>query len=170
MSETTSEPKAITVTVATLPASAAERYGERVAARYKVDDEWHEMTYGEIAGDRRGGTRTDRARHRGRRPRLHPGRHARGVDDLQLRHLGGRRGGRPDLPDQLPERVRVGDRQLRGPGGDLREREQRAKIEEIRDELPSLEHVIVIEDGRITGEMSLDELRERGRGGRSRGS
>ena len=42
MSETTSEPKAITVTVATLPASAAERYGERVAARYKVDDEWRE--------------------------------------------------------------------------------------------------------------------------------
>ena len=46
-------------------------------------------------------------------------------------------------------------------------REQRAKIEQIRDGLPSLQHVIAIDKdgGRITGGMSLDDLRERGRPG-----
>ena len=38
---------------------------------------------------------------------------------------------------------------------------QRAKIEEVRDELPDLEHVIGIDEG--GGELSLDELRARGR-------
>jgi long-chain acyl-CoA synthetase len=47
MSETTSDPKATTATVARLPSSAAERYGDRVAARHKVDGEWRELTYAE---------------------------------------------------------------------------------------------------------------------------
>ena len=38
---------------------------------------------------------------------------------------------------------------------------QRAKIEEVRDELPDLEHVIGIDEG--GGELTLDELRARGR-------
>jgi long-chain acyl-CoA synthetase len=40
---------------------------------------------------------------------------------------------------------------------------QRQKIDQVRDELPDLEHVIGIEQG--AGEMTLDELRERGAGG-----
>ena len=43
---------------------------------------------------------------------------------------------------------------------------QAAKIEEIRFELPHVEHVIGMESG--VGEISLDQLRERGRGGGSR--
>jgi long-chain acyl-CoA synthetase len=48
MSETTSDPNAISATVAGLPSSAAERYGELVAARYKVDGDWGELTYAEV--------------------------------------------------------------------------------------------------------------------------
>ena len=40
---------------------------------------------------------------------------------------------------------------------------QRQKIDQIRDELPDLEHVIGMEQG--AGDMTLDELRERGAGG-----
>jgi long-chain acyl-CoA synthetase len=47
MSETITDPKAISATVARLPSSAAERYGELVAARHKVDGDWHEQTYAE---------------------------------------------------------------------------------------------------------------------------
>ena len=48
ISETASDPKAISATVAGLPSSAAERYGELVAARHKVDGEWRELTYAEV--------------------------------------------------------------------------------------------------------------------------
>ena len=47
MPETTSTPRAIAETVGALPSSAADRFGDRLAARYKVDGEWREMTYAE---------------------------------------------------------------------------------------------------------------------------
>jgi long-chain acyl-CoA synthetase len=50
MSETTSDPRAIATTVAALPSSAGERFGDRVAARHKVDGEWRELTYAEVVG------------------------------------------------------------------------------------------------------------------------
>jgi hypothetical protein len=45
MSETRSGPRTIVATVAALPSSAGERFGERTAARHKVDGEWREVTY-----------------------------------------------------------------------------------------------------------------------------
>jgi len=47
MTDTSSEPKLIASTVSALPASAAERFGECVAARYKDGDEWHDLSYAE---------------------------------------------------------------------------------------------------------------------------
>ena len=47
MTQSTSGPRAIAATVALLPSSAAERFGERLAARHRVDGEWHEVTYAE---------------------------------------------------------------------------------------------------------------------------
>ncbi|MBV9004452.1 MAG: AMP-binding protein, partial [Solirubrobacterales bacterium] len=47
MTDTTSSPKLIASIVAALPGSAAERFEARVAARYKVGDEWRELSYGE---------------------------------------------------------------------------------------------------------------------------
>jgi long-chain acyl-CoA synthetase len=48
MSETTSDTRTI-ATVAALPRSAAERFGERTAARHRVDGEWRELTYAQAA-------------------------------------------------------------------------------------------------------------------------
>src|SRR2546430_14553462 len=47
MADTTSTPKLIASTVASLPASAAERFGEHTVARRKADGEWTEITYAE---------------------------------------------------------------------------------------------------------------------------
>ena len=42
MSDTTSSQRLIASTVASLPGSAAERFGSNVAARFKVDGEWRD--------------------------------------------------------------------------------------------------------------------------------
>ena len=55
MTDTAPSSKVIAPTVAELPASAAERFGERVAARYKDGEQWKEITFaqaGEAIGDR----------------------------------------------------------------------------------------------------------------------
>src|SRR5437660_12827764 len=48
MTDTTSDAKLTASTVATLPRSAAQRFGDRVAARFKGPDGWKELTYGEV--------------------------------------------------------------------------------------------------------------------------
>jgi len=42
------EIRQVAATVAALPAYAAERFADRVAARYKVDGDWREVTYGAV--------------------------------------------------------------------------------------------------------------------------
>ena len=42
MSDATSEPKVTAATVAELGSSAAGRFGDKLAARYRVDGEWRE--------------------------------------------------------------------------------------------------------------------------------
>ena len=52
MQETTAGPAyggTGSVTIADIVSLAAERYGERPAARFKRDDEWRELTYRELA-------------------------------------------------------------------------------------------------------------------------
>ena len=48
MTESRSGARQIAATVAALAACAAERFAEHLAARYKVGEEWHELTYGEV--------------------------------------------------------------------------------------------------------------------------
>ena len=48
MSDATSDPKVTPATVAELGSSAAERFGDTLAARYRVGGEWREMTYAEV--------------------------------------------------------------------------------------------------------------------------
>src|SRR5436305_14607812 len=47
MTDTTEGTRLTASTVAALPGSASERFAERVAARQKVDGEWREVTYGD---------------------------------------------------------------------------------------------------------------------------
>jgi long-chain acyl-CoA synthetase len=160
MADTTST--TIASTVASLPGSAAERFGSHTAARFKDGDQWRELTYGEM------GEAVDEI--------------ARGLVDLgievgdrvcilaetrvewTLASLGISAAGAvvvPVYPTNSPGECKwvAGNS---GARAIFCENEgQRAKIEEVRDELPDVEHVIGIDDG--GGELTLDELRARGR-------
>ncbi len=164
MTDTTPGTRAIASTVSALPGSARERFGDALAARYKAGDEWREITYGEVG---------------------------EAIDEIALGlvSLGIERGDRvgmladtrlewtlasygissaggvvvPVYPTNSPKECAwvVGNSEARAVV--VENATQAAKIEEIRSELPHLEHVIGIEAG--VGEISLDQLRERGRGG-----
>jgi long-chain acyl-CoA synthetase len=163
MPDTRPTPRSIAPTVAALATSAVERFGAQPAARHKVGDEWRESTYSEV------GQTIDEI--------------ALGLVDLgvavgdrvcvlantrlewTLASLAISAAGAvlvPAYPTNSPRECLwvVGNSGARAvicedPG-------QRAKIDEVRDELPDLAHVIGIEPG--AGEMTLDELRSRGRG------
>ncbi len=164
MTDTTSEPRVIASTVASLPASAAERFGQQLAARYKADGEWRELTYEQVA---------------------------KAIEEvaLGLAGLGIAAGDRvciladtrlewtlasygisaaggvvvPVYPTNSPRECQwvagnSGARAIFCENSD-----QAAKIEQVSDELPELQHVIGIESG--GGELTLEELREQGQRG-----
>ncbi len=163
MTDTTSA-NLIASTVATLPGSAAERFGDRVAARYKVGDEWRELSYGDAG---------------------------KAIDEIALGlvGLGIDVGDRvcllantrvewtlasfaisatgavavPVYPTNSPHECEW----VAGNSGAkaiiCEDESQRQKIDEVRGALPDLVHLIGIDAG--GGELTLDDLRERGRGG-----
>jgi long-chain acyl-CoA synthetase len=158
-----STPTTIASTVASLPGSAAERFGSHTAARFKKDGEWSEMSYAEM------GEAVDEI--------------ALGLVDLgievgdrvcvlaetrlewTLASLGISAAGAvvvPVYPTNSPSECKW----VAGNSGAraifCENDGQRQKIEQVRSELPELEHVIGIDEG--GGELALDELRARGRG------
>jgi long-chain acyl-CoA synthetase len=157
------ETRLIAETVAALPGSAAERFAENIAGRYKSGGEWSEMSYADAG---------------------------KAINELALGlvELGIEPGDRvcllantriewvlamyaisaagavvvPIYPTNSPKECQwvVGNS---GAKAVICEDEgQRKKIEQIRDELDQLEHVIGFDDD--AGEISLDELRSRGNG------
>jgi long-chain acyl-CoA synthetase len=151
----------IAETVSALPGSAAERFGSKVAARYRSGDEWAEMTYEEA------GKAIDEI--------------ALGLVDLGLKPgdrvclLANTRlewtlcsfgisaaGGVvvPVYPTNSPAECKwvAGDSGARIAISE--DAGQYDKLQQVRDELPELKHVVGIEpDG---GDISLEELRQRG--------
>ena len=157
-----STPATIASTVASLPGSAAERFGSHTAARFKKDGEWNEMTYAEM------GDAVDE---------IALGLVELGIEvgdrvcvlaetrlEWTLSSLGISAAGAvavPVYPTNSPSECKwvAGNS---GARAIFCENEgQREKIEQVRDELPDLAHVIGIDEG--GGELSLDELRARGR-------
>jgi long-chain acyl-CoA synthetase len=164
MSETMSDPKATSATVAGLPSSAAQRFGERTAAHTKVGEKWQELRYDESA---------------------------EAIDEIALGliELGIEPGDRVSILSETRVEWTLTSYGISAAAGVVvpiyptsapREFEwvlsnsgarvvvcenegQRAKIEQIRESLPQLEHVIGIEQG--AGELTLAQLRERGRPG-----
>jgi long-chain acyl-CoA synthetase len=162
MTDTTSTP--IAKTVASLPGSAAERFASNIAARHRDGEEWQEVTYADAG---------------------------KAIEELALGlvDLGIKPGDRvcilantrlewtlasyaisaagavivPVYPTNSPHECKW----VAGNSGAraiiVEDESQRQKIDQIRDELPDLEHVIGMEQG--AGDMTLDELRERGAGG-----
>jgi long-chain acyl-CoA synthetase len=163
VTETTSTPRVISNTVAGLPGSAGERFADKLAARFKHEGEWRQLTY------REAGTAIDEI--------------ALGLIDLGIQagdrvcvlantriewilaSYGVSAAGAivvPVYPTNSPKECQwvAGDSGARAVFSE--NADQRAKFEQIRSELPDLEHVIGIDpDG---GELSLAELRERGAG------
>jgi long-chain acyl-CoA synthetase len=160
MSDTQS-PSLIAETVAALPRSAAERFGSKVAARYRDGDEWAEITYEQA------GKAIDEI--------------ALGLIDLGLQPgdrvclLAGTRlewtlcsfgisaaGGVvvPVYPTNAPSECKwvAGDSGARI--AICEDEDQREKFEQVRDELPKLKHLIGIEPG--GGDITVQELRSRG--------
>jgi long-chain acyl-CoA synthetase len=163
MTDTTSTPRLIADTVAALPSSAAERFGDNVAARYRRDGAWTELSYSEVG---------------------------RAIEEIALGliDLGIEPGDRvcllantrlewtlvsyaisaagativPVYPTNAPNECKwvAGNSEARAVI--CEDAGQQAKFDQIRDELPELEHVIGIEPG--VGDMSLEDLRQRGAG------
>ena len=164
MADTTPTARAIAPTVSALPGSAAERFSSRVAARYRDGGEWKEQSYGQVG---------------------------KAIDELALGliELGIEPGDRvcilantrlewtlasyaisaagavvvPVYPTNSPGECRWVAGNSGAKAMICEDEGQRLKIDQVRDELPELEHVIGIEAG--GGELTLAELRERGAGG-----
>ena len=134
------------LSMAELTRTAAERYGDAVAARFLRDGEWAELTFNELwdrvrdlalglielgvgVGDRVAILANTRVEFTARRPR-------------RVDRRGDRRAG---LPVELAGRVRVGRRQLRRPVIICEDAAQVAKIDQVRAGLPDLEHVVIID-------------------------
>jgi long-chain acyl-CoA synthetase len=164
MTETTSGPRASVSTVARLPGSAAERFADRVAASYKSDGEWKEMSYAEA------GKAIEEIALGLVDLGIQPGDRVGILSDTRvawtLASYGISAAGGvvvPVYPTNSPRECAwvLGNSGARAVF--CENEEQRAKIDKVRDELDELETTIGFEPG--GGDLTLDELRERGRGG-----
>jgi long-chain acyl-CoA synthetase len=161
MADTTSG--TIASTVASLPSSAAERFGSKSAARFKDGEEWREISYAEMgeAVDEIALGLADLGIEVGDRVCLL----AETRFEWTLVSLGISAAGAvvvPVYPTNSPAECKwvVGNA---GARAIFCENEgQKQKIDEVRDELGELEHVIGVDAG--GGELTLEELRARGRG------
>jgi long-chain acyl-CoA synthetase len=159
----TESTRAIAATVAALPSSAAQRFGDNLAARHRVDGEWREHTYNEVVEA--------------------VGEIALGLADLGIEH-GDRVGVLADtrldwtqasygisaaggvvVPVYPTNSARECEWVLGNSGAKAvvcENEAQVAKVQQVRGNLPDLGHVIAM-DGEA-GDLSLDALRGRGRG------
>jgi long-chain acyl-CoA synthetase len=164
MTDTTAGTRVLTSTVSALPGSARERFGDALAARYKAGDAWQEMTYEET------GDAIDEIALGLAGLGVAPGDRVCILADTRiewtLASYGVSAAGGivvPIYPTNSPKECEwvAGNSEARAVI--VENAEQAAKIAEIRSSLPRLEHVIGIEPG--AAELSLDDLRARGRDG-----
>jgi long-chain acyl-CoA synthetase len=158
----TESTRAIGATVAALPSSAAQRFGDHLAARHRVDGEWRESTYTEVvdAIDEVALGLADLGIESGDRVAV--------LADTRLEWTLASYGISvagavvvPVYPTNSPRECAwvLGNS---GAKAVVCENDaQVAKIAAVRDELPELLSVVSIEGG--GGDLSLDELRSRGR-------
>jgi long-chain acyl-CoA synthetase len=159
----TSTPRTIAKTVASLPASAADRFASQIAARYQHEGEWRELTYEEAgkAIEEIALGLVDLGIEVGDRVCILANTRVEWV----LASYGVSAAGAivvPVYPTNSPSECKwvAGNSGARAVF--CENAEQRQKFDSIRDELPDLEHMIGIDpDG---GELSLEELRRRGAG------
>jgi long-chain acyl-CoA synthetase len=154
--------RVIASTVSSLPASAAERFGSHVAARFKSGDEWREMTYQEA------GRAIEEIALGLIDLGIEPGERVCLLADTRmewtLASYGISAAGAvvvPVYPTNSPSECKWVAGNSGARAAICENEHQRAKIDQVRDDLPGLEHLIGIEGG--GGDIGLDELRKRGR-------
>jgi long-chain acyl-CoA synthetase len=150
-------------TIADMAARAAERFGDRAAARYKREGEWRDVSFaelGEIVSEIARGLIELGLQPGDRVALLCTTRPEWTYADFAISSAGGVVV--PIYPTNSPSECAwvTGNSEARFIV--VEDAGQAAKIAEVRDELPALEQVIAIEP--TEGALSLDELRERGRG------
>ena len=151
-------------TVAALAAAAAGRFGERVAARHKVDGEWRELTYEQV------GAAIEEVALGLIELGIQSGDRVAILSDTRLEwtlaSYGITAAGAVVVPVYPTNSPRECEWVLGNSGARAvfcESAQQRAKIDQVAGELPDLAHTIGIEAG--GGELMLDELRERGGAG-----
>jgi long-chain acyl-CoA synthetase len=162
MPEVTPSSRAIATTVARLSGSVAERYGEQMAARYKVGGEWREQTYAET------GAAIDELALGLIDVGIEPGDRVCLLSDTRvdwtLASYAISAAGAivvPIYPTSSPRECEWVAGNSRARAVVCENEAQRAKIDEVRGALPQLEHVIGIESA--AGAVTLEELRASGR-------
>jgi long-chain acyl-CoA synthetase len=159
---TMADTRLIASTVASLPASAAERFSSNVAARFKSQGEWREMTYERV------GAAIEEVALGLVDLGIEPGDRVCILADTRmewtLASYGISAAGGvvvPIYPTNSPHECKWVAGNSGARAAICENENQRQKIDEVRDELPDLEHLIGIEEG--GGDVTLEELRRRGR-------
>jgi long-chain acyl-CoA synthetase len=152
-------------TIARAAANAAERHPDRVSVRYQRDGDWREQTFAEVAAI------VDEIAlgllSLGVEPGDRVGLLANTRPEWTFSSLAISRAGAvvvPIYPTNSPEECEwvLGNSDSRVVI--CEDAEQVAKIEQFRDRLEQLEHVVVMEFDASKNEISIESLRERGRG------
>jgi long-chain acyl-CoA synthetase len=154
--------RAIAATVGDLPGSAAQRFGDHLAARHRVDGEWREVTYAEVVGA------IDEVALGLAELGIEPGDRVGVLADTRLEwtvaSYGISAAGGVVVPVYPTNSARECEWVLGNSGAKAvvcENAAQVAKVEQVRGALPQLGHVIAIDGG--GGDLTLDGLRERGR-------
>jgi long-chain acyl-CoA synthetase len=155
-------------TIARAAANAAERYPDRVSVRWLEGGEWRELTFGqvsEIVDEIALGLVS-----LGTRPGDRVGLLANTRPEWTLSSLAISRAGAvvvPIYPTNSPEECEwvLSDSDSRIVI--CEDATQTAKVEQVRERLQQLEHVVALESDASKNEISIETLRSRGRGGDS---
>jgi long-chain acyl-CoA synthetase len=152
-------------TIADMIGRAAERYGERIAGRYKAGGEWHDFTYASLAAiaSEIGRGLLDLGIEPGDRVCILANTRA----EWTWCDLGATSTGAVVVPIYQTNSPTECEWVISDSGARAiicEDAAQLAKVLEIRDRVPALEHLIVIDPaGETAAAMPLEELRERGR-------
>src|SRR5829696_7900182 len=150
-------------TIADMMARAAERYGDRAAAKYKRDGAWHDVSFaevGEIVSEIARGLIDLGLQPGDRVALLCTTRPEWTYADFAITSAGGVVV--PIYPTNSPSECAWVTSNSEARFIVVEDAEQAAKIAQVRGELRALEQVIANEP--VEGAISFEELRERGRG------
>ncbi|MFZ2050587.1 MAG: AMP-dependent synthetase/ligase [Solirubrobacteraceae bacterium] len=165
--EASTAPTSATQTIAGLIPGAAAAHGERVAVRYKRDGEWHDVSFAQLANiaEEIGLGLIDLGIAPGERVCIL----ANTRPEWSYADMGATEAGTVVVPIYQTNSPQECEWVISDSGACAifcEDESQLAKIEEIRDRVPSLRHVIVFDppaEQTPLSAITLDQLRERGR-------